>query len=442
MIINLKDIGLSFDFEHCFDQSGADTGPLLKPLEISGLGNINNVSMNELMAIKDGKPLEHNEKALFLDLPHQDSHIIKEIKKRALHIRNSFKYVISFGIGGSYLGNIALFEALKGLYYNNNRNNFPKVYFLGNNLDPQTIDEILALIDIKELHIIIISKSGSTIEPLAGFSVFHEMMKKAKLDLSNHLTIITGKQDSILHQFGINNKVHTMPMPDHIGGRFSVLSNVGLLSSAIAGIDIDSILNGARNCLSHFLNMDANYNPALLYANIGHLFYRKNMPINVLMPYSDRLESFAKWYIQLFSESLGKQQKGRTPMYAIGTTDMHSQTQQHQEGTKDKLITFIEIEKFDNDNTIPPLPGPLNIYRGTFSSLMHIALQSNQKALHSDGRPSCKITLKHLSEKTIGSLIMFFEISTVIEGLMMGINPFDQPGVEHYKKIMKKLIRD
>ncbi len=437
MIIDIKEAGLSFDFSHCFSDKGLTSPGLLAKSELSALSLINSAALDEIDAIRQGKTLEHNEKALFLDLPFQNQDVTDSIKRRAEYIRNNCRYVISFGIGGSYLGSTALIQAIKGLYYNLG-NSCPKLFFLGNNLDPQTLREVADLVEIDKLHLIIISKSGSTLEPLASFSYFYNLMKDAGLDITNRITIITGSEKSILRTFGRKYSLHTMIMPENIGGRFSVLSVAGLLNSAVAGIDTDALLRGARDSLDSFLAHDPGLNPALLYAGTGYLFHKKGIDISVIMPYSDRLQHFGLWYIQLFSESLGKKGIGRTPMLAVGTTDMHSQTQQHQEGRRDKCITFIQIEQFRDEISVKPMPEPLGLYKGKFGELLKTACLANQRALYEDSRPSCCITMRRIEEKTLGSLIMFFEISTVFEGIMLGINPFDQPGVEQYKKIMKE----
>ncbi len=439
MIIDLKETGLSIDFSNCFNSEGSSSPDLLSESELAQLSHINSSAISEIYSIRGGKLLEHGEKALFFDLPFQDKQQIDKIKERARYISSNFKYVISFGIGGSYLGNSALFQALKGIRYNEG-DSFPKLYFLGNNLDPQSVKEILGLIELDKLHIIITSKSGSTLEPLASFSYFYNLLKDKNLDLEDRITIITGFQKSILFDFGRENGIYTFLMPEYIGGRFSVLSVVGLLSSAIVGIDIDLLLAGARKMTDHLFLQDYRLNPALCYADIGFLNYRKRKNITVLMPYSDRLHYLGLWYIQLFSESLGKKGKGRTPLLAIGTTDMHSQTQQHQEGSRDKMITFIEIEDHGCDIPVMNMPSPLNIYRGSFDRMMHAALKANQRALYEDNRPNCCIKMERLNAFTVGAMIVFFEASTVIEGILMQINPFDQPGVEHYKRIMKEYI--
>lgn len=439
MIINPDNIDLSFDYSSCFNNEANRSNDLLYHSELDEAKGLMKNALSRLMEIKGGKVLDHGEKALFMDLPHQNNDTVSSIKKRADYIKSNFKYVISFGIGGSYLGNIALIQALNGLYYNISNKN-PKIYFLGNNLDPESLQEVKNLIEIDKLHIILISKSGSTLEPLAGFSLFYNSIIDAGLDIRKHITFITGQTSSLLYQFGREKGIHTLLMPEHIGGRFSVLSSAGLLSSAIADIDIDLLLKGSRDSLPLYLR-EIN-NPALIHSCIGYLFYKKAKFINILMPYSDRLQYFGQWYIQLFSESLGKEGKGRTPMLAIGTTDMHSQTQQHQEGNKDKLITFLEIKNFESNTNIKEMPDPLNIFKGSFSEMIHIARKANEKALYIDNRPSCTITINKLNEHSLGAMIMFFEISTVLEGIMLEVNPFDQPGVEGYKKIMKQLMKE
>jgi len=431
--------GIDFDFSALFNGKEKSREDLLSRDEFLSLQILEDQTSKHLQEIKQGKILSHGDKALFMDLPYQDEATLREIEQRACFIRENFDAVLSVGIGGSYLGNRAVYEALKGPYANFLHR--PALFFLGNNLDPDSLQDVLSITDIRTSHIVVISKSGGTLEPLSCFSILFAMLRDQGLDPARHVTIITGKHGSLLEQFGTDQGIPMLYMPDSIGGRFSVLSVVGLLTSAAVGINIRQLLAGAGYILPNLLTGNAEENPALMLALTGHLFYQKGKTCHVLMPYSDRLTALGMWYIQLFAESLGKAGKGRTPLLAVGTTDMHAQTQQHQQGAKDKVITFLEVKAFSHAFAVPAIPAPLDKFKGLdYHYLMHLARRANEQALHQDRRPSSTITLEKLDAYTLGGLIMFFEVATVIEGLLLAINPFDQPGVEAYKGIMRDVL--
>lgn len=419
---------------------------------------------------KDGRP----EKVLFSQLPYieEDNINSPESVEKLLSFGKKLRYntdaVVSFGIGGSYLGNKVLFDAVCGEFWNQSadaRDGWPKLYFSGNNVDGVRTEGLLNLLleDAKnsgrtyKVLLSVISKSGSTLETMACFMCFMDRLQNAD-GIEIEVVAVTDPRsdqgETLLHRMAKDNDWTTFRVPDGVGGRFSVFSDVGLVTAAAVGINIIAFLRGARDmdmaCSTH----DVFENMALLNATLKFIAAEKyDRDIEVFMPYADSLKSLSEWYIQLLAESLGKERNrsgekvhyGRTPIVAVGTTDMHAQTQQHQEGKLDKVIQFVKVEKWRSDPSIPnvfPAEKELSDIAGvTFSKAINAALYANAEALKGNGRFSAVFALPELNEYYLGAIMYMLALSVAYEGELADVDAFDQPGVETYKKILKKELK-
>ncbi len=369
--------------------------------------------------------------------------------------------VVTLGIGGSFLGNKVLFDIKGGEFWNyktkEERGGYPEFYFSGNNLDSTRTTDLLHLLTATasgknyKVMLTVISKSGSTIETMANFFVISKELKEAGIEVG--VTAVTDlredEKETLLHKIAVQEGWPIFSVPDGVGGRFSVFSEVGLSTAASIGFDIDAFLKGARDMDKACTSSDAFENPALLNAVLKFVASENHgRNIEVLMPYSDYLKSTSEWYIQLLAESLGKKfdrngavaNYGRTPIVAVGTTDMHAQTQQHQEGALDKVVQFIEIKKWDNDKVIS---NPYKEFAAlekfdslNMSDCLKAAMDSNAEALASDERYSANFVLPELNEYYLGQTLYLLALSTAYEGEFADVDAFDQPGVEAYKKIL------
>jgi glucose-6-phosphate isomerase len=375
----------------------------------------------------------------FTKLPYQDT---QEIKTLAKEIRENFDYFVVIGIGGSALGNQMIQEAINGFNYNNFE--FPKLYIL-DNVDPEKFGNILDLIDIRKTIFNVITKSGSTVETMANFAIIYTTLKELLPETyKNHLIFTTDPEKGFLRKFGQLEGIKTLDIPPAVGGRFSVLTSVGLLSAAVCGIDIDALLEGARKadeiCSKTSIVIE---NPAYLIGLIHYIAAeKKGKSISVMMPYFERLSSFVDWYRQLWAESLGKQGYGQTPVKAIGTIDQHSQIQLFREGPKDKIVTFIQVEKSLRDFKIPSdLPPEISYLSGyTLKEILDMELLGTRAALTKSKVPNLTITIDELNPYNLGMLIYIYELATGFTGYLYKINPFDQPAVEEGKNFAYGLM--
>ncbi|MFH1441431.1 MAG: hypothetical protein ABIH18_05280 [Candidatus Omnitrophota bacterium] len=402
-------------------------------------------------------------------LPFQSDETIQVINSLAKEIKK-YDNVISLGIGGSYLGLKAAQDALSPWYYNEfdkSRKGLPRVYFEGNNLDPDTLSALLKNLNPKKTFVVVISKSGETTETKAGFMIVEAWLKKAVgKHYGRQVVVITDPLSGSLRK-----KANDMRKNDRlsfrglnllkgVGGRFSEL-NMGLLHLAIIGIDIRQVLNGAKLMAERCACPDLFKNPAYMYAAAHTILYKnKKKPIAILMPFSELLKSTADWYVQLLAESLGKKYSrvisvnqqgleswqrgqvvntGRTPVSCRGTNDLHSIQQNNIEGENDKVITFIRIEKFQNDIKITEKSDLLSGRR--FSELLKLAQEATEWALVRESRPNCTIIMPRITPFYWGQLLFFFEMAVAFEGELLKVNAFDQPGVEGYKNYMYYKLR-
>jgi glucose-6-phosphate isomerase len=378
---------------------------------------------------------------------------VEAIKKFADGLGQAYDHVLVLGIGGSALGTKALLNALRRPGWNEwddeGREFFPRLTVL-ENVDPTSIAAALERIDPRRVLVNVISKSGGTAETMAQYLVVRAWLEKALGAAAHrHLVFTTDPARGALRELAQREHVATLDVPADVGGRFSVLSPVGLLPAALVGIDVDALLRGAGRVIERSQVDELLMNPAGLY---GALLWAADTQlgahIHVLMPYTDRLRDFAEWYRQLWAESLGKRSDregrvvhtGPTPVAAIGATDQHSQVQLFMEGPFDKVITFVTVSDFGVDLPIPgdaqELPSDLGYLAGhTMGELLRAEHEATADALAQMGRPSCTLQLSDLSPETMGEAIMFFQVATGYAGVWYGIDPFDQPGVELGKRL-------
>jgi glucose-6-phosphate isomerase len=368
-------------------------------------------------------------------------------------------HVLVLGIGGSALGTKALLNALRRPAWNEwddeGREFYPRITVL-ENVDPTTVAAALRRIDPRRVLVNVISKSGGTAETMAQYLVVRAWLEEALGDAaSRHLVFTTDPARGALRELAGREGIATLEVPPAVGGRFSVLSPVGLLPAALAGIDVTALLAGARRAIERAESGDLLQNPAALYAALHWAAdVELGARIHVLMPYTDRLREFAEWYRQLWAESLGKRVNregevvhvGPTPLAAVGATDQHSQVQLFMEGPFDKVITFIQVERFGEDVTIPApaqgpdgqrdLPADLAYLPGhSLGELLNAEYQATATALAEMGRMSCTLRLPEVTPETVGEAMMFFQLATGYAGVWYGIDPFDQPGVELGKRL-------
>lgn len=380
----------------------------------------------------------------WIDLPHLiDKEEYSRIKDAAKKIQKDTDILLCIGIGGSYLGAEAVIQALSHKYIKRP----VEVLFVGNNLSTDHILETLEYIEEKDISINVISKSGTTLEPAIAFRIFREYLneKYGPEEARKRIYITTDKSKGALKTLANEEKIETFVIPDNIGGRFSVLTAVGLLPIAAAGFDIDLLLDGAKEAANKYNDPEIKYNDSYLYAAIRHyLNTNKEKDIEIMVTYNDKLKLFIEWFKQLFGESEGKDNKGIFPTGVTYTTDLHSLGQIVQDGKRNIFETVIKIKNEKDKITIKKDSenyDGLNYLQGkTVKYVEDKAMEGTIKA-HIDGDvPNLLITIDELNEKSLGNLIYFFEKAVAMSGRLLDVNPFNQPGVEAYKKNMFKLL--
>lgn len=364
-------------------------------------------------------------------------------------IKSNAQVLLVIGIGGSYLGSRAVFEALSHSFYNSideNKRKTPQLYFVGNNLSPKYYKDIFDVIENKEVYVNVISKSGTTTEPAVAFRIIKDHMEKVygKEETKKRIIATTDKEKGALKTLAQKEGYETFVIPDDVGGRFSVLTPVGLLPLYAVGIDTDKLLQGAHEGAIEYSNPVMEENIAYQYAGIRQILSKKGKDIEILVNYEPGLQYLGEWWKQLYGESEGKDGKGIFPASVNFTADLHSMGQLIQDGKRNIFETSIIIEPDDEDIQVMEdednLDG-LNYIKG--KSLGYINDKAFQGTLlaHVDGNvPNLIITMDKMNEYNIGKLIYFFEKACAISGYVQGVNPFDQPGVEAYKKNMFKLL--
>lgn len=388
----------------------------------------------------------------FLDLPEREKAEVERIKEVAQKLADSTDRFIALGIGGSYLGVKALFDALKSPYHNElsreKRDNKPKVYFEGNNLDSDSMNQLFDLLPSSpsekiedKFSVVVISKSGGTVETALSFRLFQEKAKEFYgKDHNQYIVAITDESKGKLKAIADIEKYQTFVIPDDVGGRYSVLTPVGLLPAAIMGIDIDQLLAGAAYMKTICESEDWQNNPASMYALLQYLSYKQGRNLSAMAAWSKGMESLGFWYDQLCAESLGKDGQGRVPFTIVNNRDLHSRGQELQDGERNTVVTNLFIEKPNRDITFQKNQEDLDalnyLHGKTVKSMQLGALEGTNYAYAKDKRPTMNILFPELNEFTLGQFFYMMEVATVMEGYLNNINPLDQPGVEAYKKFM------
>lgn len=377
-----------------------------------------------------------------------DKYEIERIKKASENIRNNSDVFISIGIGGSYLGARACIEALSHNFYNElpiEKRKAPQIFFVGNNLSSNYIADIFDLLDNKDISLNVISKSGTTTEPALVFRIFKDYMEKkyGVEDARKRIYVTTDKSKGALKSLADEEGYTTFVIPEDIGGRYSVLTPVGLLPIAVSGIDIDELIKGALDGVEEY-SLEFDKNISYQYAAIRNILYNKGKDIEILVQYEPNLHYLSEWWKQLFGESEGKDNKGLYPSSVTFTTDLHSLGQLIQDGRRNIFETTINILKPRRDIVIKEdeknLDG-LNFLSGkTIDYVNKKAFEGTIKAHHNGNVPNLVINVPYMDEYYLGKLIYFFEKACAISGYILGVNPFNQPGVEEYKKNMFKLL--
>lgn len=416
--------GLVFDFNNVMSVRIGEHGFSAKDMEENS-GLIENAH-----ASLSAKPLG------FKRLPEGQADIVDDIIQTAADVRKRYKNFVVLGIGGSALGPIAVHQALS------HAGKAGMNLYVADNIDPESMAKLLAL-NLEQTVFNVISKSGKTSETMAQLMAAAGLLESKGLKLKDHVIATTDSKNGNLVSIARKEGLKTFVIPDDVGGRFSELTPVGLLAAAACGYDIKAMLQGA----AHMNDVcSGENNPAAMFAFVHVLGMRKHMNISVMMPYADSLKYIADWYAQLWAESLGKKFDsegreifaGQTPVKALGATDQHSQIQLYAEGPFDKIVTFIKVRNFRQDAGIPgafEYVDDLKFLGGkTFGQLLEAERSATEYALIKAGRPNITITLESVNEYTVGALLQFFETATAYAGEMLGINAFDQPGVEEGKK--------
>ncbi len=384
----------------------------------------------------------------FFDLPAKPA-VWKQSLALAQKLKGRFEDLVVLGIGGSALGTIALQAALNPWEYNYDRRarrGRPRLWVL-DNVDPERLGSVLSLVSPRKTLVNVISKSGTTAETSAQFLWIRAWLQKSlKKSWTKNVVVTTDPAEGILRQIVRDEGLASLEVPPGVGGRFSVLTPVGLFPLAMVGIDVASLMAGAAHMRQRTLDENPWRNPARLYGLLQYLLYQKGYRIQVMMPYADSLYPLADWFRQLWAESLGKRTDNRgqvveigpTPVKALGATDQHSQLQLYIEGPRDKTITFIRVEKFRRDLAIPkayPKYGDLSYLGGhRFSDLLNAEARATAVALAKNGRPNCCFRLPEISPHVLGQLVFLLETATAFAGGLFNIDPMNQPGVEEGKR--------
>ena len=367
------------------------------------------------------------------------------IKAAAEKIKKNSEVLIVIGIGGSYLGARAAIELLKSPLYNNLKKDTPDIFFAGNNISPTYLNEIMSICRDRDFSVNVISKSGTTTEPALAFRVFRELIEKkyGKEGAKDRIFATTDKARGTLKELSDKEGYETFVIPDDVGGRFSVLTAVGLLPIAVAGCDLDALMNGAAAAMKDF-SADFDNNDCYKYAALRNILYRKGKSVELLVSYDPSFTMMAEWYKQLFGESEGKDNKGIFPAAVTFSTDLHSMGQYIQDGSRLMFETVVDIKKpaqdFYLENDEANLDGLNFLTNQNMSVVNRRALEGTILAHTEGGVPNIVLELEDTSEFSLGYMIYFFEKACAVSGYMLGVNPFNQPGVESYKKNMFALL--
>lgn len=382
----------------------------------------------------------------WLDLPvDYDKEEFSRIKAAAEKIKKNADILIVIGIGGSYLGARAAIDLLKSPFYNNMKKDTPDIYYAGNNINPTYLQEILSICEGKDIAVNVISKSGTTTEPALAFRIFKKMIeeKYGRDGAKDRIFCTTDKAKGTLKELADAEGYETFVIPDDVGGRFSVLTAVGLLPIAVAGCDIDALMKGAASAREAF-KADFDNNDCYKYAALRNILYRKGKAVELMVSYDPAFVMMSEWYKQLFGESEGKDNKGILPASVIFSTDLHSMGQFIQDGSRVMFETVVDIKKPKNDifleNDAENLDGLNFLTNQNMSVVNRRAFEGTVLAHTEGGVPNIILELDEVDEENLGYMIYFFEKACAVSGYVLGVNPFNQPGVESYKSNMFALL--
>ncbi len=381
------------------------------------------------------------------DLPvDYDKEEFARILDASERIKKMCDVFVVIGIGGSYLGARAAIEFVKSPYYNNLKKDTPDVYFAGNSISSSALADLIKICEGRDVCVNVISKSGTTTEPAVTFRIFRKMLEE-KYGIEGareRIFVTTDRQKGKLKEFSTERGYETFVVPDNIGGRFSVLTAVGLLPISVAGIDVCEMMRGAADAREEYLSDDLMSNNAAVYAALRNILYNKGKSVEVLVSYEPALQMLCEWWKQLYGESEGKDNKGLYPSSVICSTDLHSLGQYIQDGQRMLFETVISFDKSEDTVEIPDDPNNidgLNFLSGRDLHFVNSMAMKGTLLAHNDGGvPNILIELPDRSAHTFGQIVYFFELACAISGYMLGVNPFDQPGVEAYKKNMYALL--
>jgi len=377
----------------------------------------------------------------FLDLP-LDAQNLENVLSFANSVQGKYKNIVLIGIGGSSLGPKCILQALG--------QKSQKAVFIVDNIDPDEILGVHEKLDYNQTLFLVITKSGTTPETIATYLYFREKANELHLDPKNHFVFITDPENGYLRAKGNEEGITMFDIPQNVGGRFSVLSNVGLVFAALVDVDIKELLLGAAKVTTDFLNDEKGINNSWSLAQTQYLSGQNGQNIVVIFPYSSRLNSFGDWYVQLLSESVGKEldlngsivNVGLTPVPAVGATDQHSQLQLFKEGPNDKLIVFLNVLNFEHEVKIPSIDHKSLEYLSnhTFNELIQAEYQATKQSLTESGKPNISIEIPEVSAFYLGQLFQTMELAVTCIGELYNINTFDQPGVERGKVLTKEIL--
>ncbi len=428
-------MALKFNSRYAGDSISASSLSAIKP-EIA--------KANELLRTGTGAG---NDFIGWLNLPvDYDKAEFAAIKDYAAKIQKNSEVFIVIGIGGSYLGARAVIELIKSNNYNNLKKDTPDIYFAGNTISSTALSELISICDGRDFSVNVISKSGTTTEPAVAFRVFRELLiqKYGEKEAANRIFVTTDKTRGTLKALADREGYKTFVVPDDVGGRYSVLTAVSLLPIAVAGIDIDALMKGAQDARIAYAEPDMDKNDCYKYAAVRNLMYRSGKKIEMCVAYEPAFTLMCEWFKQLFGESEGKDGVGIYPSSAIFSTDLHSLGQYIQQGERIMFETVVLFNEPKNEiiiNNDPENVDGLNFLSGKPLSFVNRKAFEGTVLAHADGgTPSVVIELEKADEYNTGWLIYFFELACAISGYVLGVNPFDQPGVESYKKNMFALL--
>lgn len=382
----------------------------------------------------------------WLDLPvDYDKEEFTRIKAAAERIQSNSDVLIVIGIGGSYLGARAAIGFLKSPFYNNMKKDTPDIYYVGNNINPTYLNEVLSICEGKDITVNVISKSGTTTEPALAFRIFKKLIedKYGRDGAKERIFCTTDKSKGTLKNLADAEGYETFVIPDDVGGRFSVLTAVGLLPIAVAGCDIDNLMKGAAKAREDF-KADFDNNDCYKYAALRNILYRKGKSVELMVSYDPAFCMMSEWYKQLFGESEGKDNKGIFPSSVVFSTDLHSMGQFIQDGSRIMFETVVDIKNPKQDifleNDSENLDGLNFLTNQNMSVVNRKALEGTVLAHTEGGVPNIILELDKVDEENLGYMIYFFEKACAVSGYILGVNPFNQPGVESYKSNMFALL--